>query len=250
MTKLSKLIVFSGAGFSAESGIPVFRGDGLWDKHSIADVCDIRTFPRNRKIVEQFYDGLRLQMGNAVPHEGYRILKDILPHYEAKVFTSNIDDLHEKAGIDCVHVHGKISDIVCLECGVFSDIGTLTCAEAHKLGLIRHTSGCAKENLKPGITFYYEDYDRYPGIFRLKEELRTLEKDDIVLTIGSSLSVIPVDYWVRHTRCHRYNINPTHQAGYKRSTKFWRNIYQNSGPGLRELETILEGYRKGIDQST
>lgn len=244
---MNKLLVFSGAGLSAQSGIPVFRSDhgpALWNNHSVEEVCSMRTLEKNKKIVNEFYDERRAQLKDIEPHRGYEILKDLSQFYDTKFFTSNVDLLHEKAGLECQHVHGKITDIYCMGCNTFSDIGYLPFSEAKEKGLIKHREHCPRENLKPGVTFFHESYDAYPAHQNLISEIRNLGHNDIVLIIGASFNVVPIDYWLRHTRCHKYNINPTDSAGYKNSYRYWNNIMDDAISGLSRVSNILEHYRK------
>lgn len=239
---MNKLLFFSGAGFSADSGIPTFRGNGLWDNHSVDDICNMKTFRRNYHQVHAFYDKLRMDIADKTPHVGYDTAKHIAQRYNTEFFTSNIDHLHAQAHIPCTQVHGSVFDIVCLHCGTRSTIGPRTLHDAQQMGLIHHAPTCTTPILKPGITFYHESYDQYPGHAALRHSLKSLKPNDVVIVVGSSLQTIPIDYWLRHTRCHRYNINPDRDAGYGHSARYWQNIRRNSIDGLQQLDGILQRY--------
>lgn len=219
------LLIFTGAGFSAESGIPTFRGaTGLWNNHRIADVCDYRTWKQNYELVHNFYDGLRYDIKECLPHQGYEIIKTLEQYYNVTHFTTNVDDLYEKAGIKCHHIHGELTKIVCMQCHKISDIKYLSLKDACKNGLLEHEETCQRNivhQYKPAITFYNEGYDAYPEYDKLKNYIKTIQHNTVVLIIGSSLEVIPLDYWLRHTRCHKYNINPKTLAGFKKDYKHW-----------------------------
>lgn len=111
MGNKQKLIVLSGAGMSAESGIPTFRGgDGLWENHRIEDVATPEAWERDAALVQRFYNERRRGVLAAEPNEGHRILARLQDHFDTTIVTQNIDDLHERAGSrHVVHLHGEIT---------------------------------------------------------------------------------------------------------------------------------------------
>lgn len=245
MNKKPLLIVFTGAGFSADSGLQTFRGSGgLWNNYKIQDVCNWNTWKNNYQLVHEFYDNLREQW--CIPHKGYSLLKQLDEFYDVHHYTTNIDALYENAQIPCTHIHGELKNIKCMECGEISDIGACSLQEAIDGELVKHNHTCQQSlvhQYKPAITFYNESYDDYPGLGQLKASLKTLNSNDMVLIIGSSLEVVPVDYWLRHTRCYKYNINPDKSAGYGRDIKHWRNIPLTAIQGLEQYLITLSQYR-------
>lgn len=242
-----KLIIFSGAGLSVESGLSAFRGpSGLWNDHNISDVCSFNTWKQNYDLVTKFYDDLRVSLKEKIPHSGFDIFHRLAECYNVKHYTTNVDDLYEKSGLNCTHIHGELTKIMCMTCKKQSDIGYITTKEAKEQGLILHNENCHNEILKPAVTFYGESYYDYPGFFELQTEIRNIEPDDTILTIGSSLEVIPVDYWLRHIRCHKYNINPDKTAGYNKDFKHWKNILMPATKGLEEFVNILKKYNANI----
>lgn len=249
----NKLLIFTGAGFSADSGIPTFRRNtGLWNNHRIVDVCNINTWHKNYNLVHNFYDELRHDIKETLPHEGFEILKNLEKEYNVTHFTTNIDDLYEKSGITCHHIHGELKHMVCTKCGYISDIGYNSLNDAILNNMIQHKDMCHYNNFinnhehiyKPGITFYNEGYDIYPNFNLLKQYIKQIDHNTTVLIIGSSLEVIPLDYWLRHTRCHKYNINPDVNAGYNKDYKHWVNIKKKSIEGLHVFMEILKEYNK------
>ncbi|WP_111642164.1 SIR2 family NAD-dependent protein deacylase [Marinimicrobium alkaliphilum] len=108
---LDHLIVLSGAGISAESGLATFRdADGLWERHSIDDVATPQAFARNPERVLNFYNARREQLHRAEPNAGHRALADLERHFRVTIITQNIDDLHERAGSSRVlHLHGELT---------------------------------------------------------------------------------------------------------------------------------------------
>ena len=237
------IIIFSGAGMSAESGISTFTGNsGLWNNNKISEICNYSTWIKNYDIVHNFYDELRCDISNKQPHSGFDIFHKLTEIYNVTHFTTNIDDLYEKSGLECVHIHGELKNIVCMTCNKVSDIGYFSIEEAIEKEMIFHNENCEKSLLKPAITFYNENYSQYPGFSLLKNLIKNIDHDDVFVIVGSSLQVIPVDYWLRHKRCHKYNINPIQEAGYGKDYKHWKNIKNNASDGLENLLEILKEY--------
>jgi len=107
---MKRLIVFTGAGMSAESGIPTFRGsDGLWENHRIEDVATPGAWERDFELVLRFYNLRRKAVQEAKPNKGHEILAELEQWYDVQIITQNIDDLHERAGSsNVIHLHGEI----------------------------------------------------------------------------------------------------------------------------------------------
>ena len=110
MSVRKKIVVLSGAGMSAESGIPTFRGaDGLWEGHKIEDVASPQGWFRDRALVLEFYNLRRKAVIEAKPNRGHEILAELQEDFDITIVTQNIDDLHERAGSEnVVHLHGEI----------------------------------------------------------------------------------------------------------------------------------------------
>ncbi len=106
-----KIVVLSGAGMSAESGIKTFRDhDGLWENHRIEDVATPQAWHKNPELVTQFYNERRVQLAEVLPNEGHYALKELEQKHEVVVITQNVDDLHERAGSsNIIHLHGELT---------------------------------------------------------------------------------------------------------------------------------------------
>ncbi|MCL2412909.1 MAG: NAD-dependent deacylase, partial [Bacteroidales bacterium] len=107
---MKKLVVFTGAGISAESGIATFRAsDGLWANYRIEDVCTPQALLNNRDAVIDFYNLRRKEVLTKEPNAAHLGLKELEKHFDVQIITQNIDDLHERAGSkNVLHVHGEI----------------------------------------------------------------------------------------------------------------------------------------------
>lgn len=110
---MKKLIVLTGAGISAESGIQTFRdADGLWHNHRIEDVATPEAWRRNPELVLEFYNQRRRQLLTVEPNEGHRQLVGLEKHFDVQIITQNVDDLHERAGsTNVLHLHGELRKV-------------------------------------------------------------------------------------------------------------------------------------------
>lgn len=109
--QFDKLVVFSGSGVSAESGLPTFRdSDGLWNSHAWEEVSSPRGWQRNPEAVLAFYNERRLKAWHAVPNAAHQAIASLEAAYDVVVITQNVDELHERAGSSqVIHVHGEIA---------------------------------------------------------------------------------------------------------------------------------------------
>lgn len=107
---MKKLVVLTGAGISAESGLKTFRdSDGLWEGYNIEDVATPEAYARNPALVLDFYNFRRRNVAEAIPNKAHHILAELEQHFDVRIITQNIDDLHERAGSTHVlHLHGEI----------------------------------------------------------------------------------------------------------------------------------------------
>lgn len=105
-----KIVVLTGAGMSAESGIRTFRdANGLWENHDIMDVASPEGWRRNRELVLDFYNQRRRQLLEAAPNAGHRALVELEANFSVHIITQNVDDLHERAGSSAIlHLHGEL----------------------------------------------------------------------------------------------------------------------------------------------
>ena len=108
-----KLVVLSGAGISAESGISTFRdSNGLWENHRIEDVASPEGFARNPQLVLDFYNLRRRQLKEVKPNLAHEILADLEQNFDVHIITQNVDDLHERAGSNkVIHLHGELKKV-------------------------------------------------------------------------------------------------------------------------------------------
>lgn len=175
-----KLVVLTGAGMSAESGIKTFRdSDGLWENYRIEDVCTPEALERNPELVNHFYNERRKQLYEAGPNAGHRGLAELESYFDTRIITQNIDDLHERAGSKQVlHLHGELKKVRSSK-----NPGLVYDLEGWEL---KPGSRCEDGSLlRPHVVFFGE---AVPNIEPATEWVR---QADIFVVIGTSLAVYP-----------------------------------------------------------
>ena len=188
---MNKILIFTGAGLSAESGISTFRDneDGLWTKYNPDIVCNIHVFKKNRNLVFDFYNERRIGLPSLSPNKAHLGIAEIQKKYgkdNVKIYTQNIDDFLERAGCeDVVHVHCKFTDMTCLNCEHTWDVGY----SPYELNMPCLRCG-SLEDVKPGVVFFGEPAPKYAEMFSTFGKSR----NDIIIVIGTSGEVVPLKY--------------------------------------------------------
>ena len=201
---MRKLVVFSGAGMSAESGINTFRdGDGLWEKHRVEDVASPEAWARNPELVQRFYNERRKNILNAQPNLAHRLIAELEDDFDVQVITQNIDDLHERAGSsEVLHLHGNIR--LAKSSGPHAQYTTeFFPIEGDSLNLQQDL--CPQGYpLRPHVVWFGEAVPAY------EEALDLIQDADIFIVIGTSLVVYPVAGLVHEipANCQAYYIDP------------------------------------------
>lgn len=183
---MKKLVVLSGAGISAESGLKTFRDtDGLWEGYDIEEVATPRAWKRNPQLVLEFYNLRRQQVRQAQPNKAHKLLAELEAVADVQIITQNIDDLHERAGSTRVlHLHGEIFS----QCSEF-DRGIIARIEDDmEYGALAPDGG----QWRPDIVWFGE------AVPAIAEAVPFVQEADLFLVIGTSLVVYPaaslVDY--------------------------------------------------------
>ncbi len=178
---MKKLVVLSGAGVSAESGIKTFRdSDGLWENYNVADVADIEGWYRNKGLVLQFYNERRRQLEKALPNRAHEIIAELEKYFDVTVVTQNVDNLHERAGsTKVIHLHGELTKVrpEDQEDRGVKDIGyrDINLGDTDSRGV----------QLRPHIVWFGE------AVPMMTPAAREVSLCDILLIIGTSLNVYP-----------------------------------------------------------
>lgn len=174
------IVVLSGAGISAESGIATFRdAGGLWERHSIEDVATPEAFARDPELVLSFYNERRQQLRGAQPNAAHWALSELEQRYKVTVVTQNIDDLHERAGSsDVLHLHGELTKArSSQDAELLYDIGydSIAMGECCDLG----------SQLRPHVVWFGEE------VPMMDEAMERVSGADRLLVVGTSLQVYP-----------------------------------------------------------
>ena len=178
---MKKLVVLSGAGVSAESGIKTFRdSDGLWENYNVADVADIEGWYRNKGLVLKFYNERRRQLEKAQPNRAHEIIAELEQYFAVTVITQNVDNLHERAGsTEVIHLHGELTKVrpEDQEDRLVKDIGyrDVNLGDTDSRGV----------QLRPHIVWFGE------AVPMMTPAARKVSECDILLIIGTSLNVYP-----------------------------------------------------------
>ena len=177
---MKKIVVLSGAGISAESGIPTFRAsDGLWENHRIEDVATPEAWHRNPALVQEFYNQRRKQALSVQPNAGHLALVKLEEKYDVTIITQNVDNLHEKAGSSkVVHLHGEL----------FKSRSTIDPDLIYDIEGWEIKAGdlCEKgTQLRPHIVWFGE------AVPMMDIALDIADEADIFIVVGTSLNVYP-----------------------------------------------------------
>jgi NAD-dependent deacetylase len=231
---MAKIVIMTGAGISAESGISTFRGTtGLWEEYSISDVCTDGCLDENYELVVGFYDRLRQGLKEKQPnraHEVIAFLKSRFPD-DIAVITQNIDDLFERAGCkDVLHLHGTLKELRCTFCGTVFNIGYE--AQGEEVQWCPSCSGSGY--LRPNIVFFGENPPRYSNMFA---EMRDCE---LFVVIGTSGNVIDVADQARgRVRSILNNLEPSDAID---DTRFDKVLYKKATEAVEEIAQEMVTY--------
>lgn len=201
-----KIVVLTGAGVSAESGISTFRDNGgLWDRYDVNDVASIDGWFRNRKLVLDFYNLRRAELEKARPNAAHLAIAALENRYEVTVVTQNVDNLHERAGsTKIIHLHGELTKVR-PETGAYDR--TFSEEEVIDVGYSAVHLGDTAPNgsqLRPHIVFFGE------SVPKIEAAINVVERADILLIVGTSLQVYPAAGLYRYapSGCPIYIIDP------------------------------------------
>jgi NAD-dependent deacetylase len=224
---MKKLVVLSGAGISAESGIKTFRdADGLWEGHDVMQVASPEGFASNPELVLDFYNQRRKQLLHVIPNNAHYTLVELESHFDIDIITQNVDDLHERAGSSKVtHLHGEllkvkssIDESIILDCNKDIFLGDL----------------CRKgSQLRPHIVWFGE------MVPMLDKAIEITEKADILVIIGTSMQVYPaaslVNYVKHNTPIYFIDPKPNVSKNNFNNLKIIPNIASLGTKKLKEL---------------
>ena len=225
---MKRMVVLTGAGVSAESGIATFRDSGgLWENYDVMDVASPEGWNRDRRRVNTFYNERRLQLAQAEPNAGHSGLVTLENQFEVQIITQNVDDLHERAGSSNVlHLHGELTKVrSCDDPDLVYDIGyrEIDPDERGEDGGI----------LRPDIVWFGE------GVPAIEQAVHLASRADIFVIVGTSLAVYPaagiVEYLKNGTPI--YLIDPQEPPSQQRFD--YTFIQEPASSGVSQLIELL-----------
>ena len=242
--KTPKIIIFSGAGLSAESGISTFRdSNGLWETHKIEEICNEHTWKANFFKVHEFYNQRRIQLASVLPNEAHKTIKRLFDKFgdDLLVLTQNVDDMLERTGIpkeNILHLHGFLTEMQCTACGHNWDIGYSEFnAETDRCPRCSSLKG-----VKPSIVFFGGAAPMYTYLYRALEYLEHPESKLII--VGTLGNVLPVDSFTPHIHKSKKILNNLEESEYIDAENFGHVFYEPATTALPKIEEILKDWRK------
>ncbi|SHO60698.1 SIR2 family NAD-dependent protein deacylase [Algoriphagus zhangzhouensis] len=223
-----RLVVLSGAGISAESGIKTFRDSGgLWEGHDVMEVASPEGWRRNQDLVQEFYNLRRKQARECLPNLAHELLVELESNFEVLIITQNVDDLHERAGSSKVlHLHGELNKAQSsLDPNLVYELDHWEIKKGDK---------CEKgSQLRPNVVWFGEP------VPKMLDAIKWAEKADIFLVIGTSLQVYPaaglVDY--APTTAPIYLIDPNSE--FSRLPTRITHLKNSATEGMKILKDLL-----------
>ena len=204
---IRNIVVLTGAGVSAESGVPTFRGpDGLWEGHRVEDVATPEAFARDPVLVQRFYDDRRAALARVEPNAAHRALARLDAEWPGGflLVTQNVDDLHERAGSKrLIHMHGELKRALCTGCGA-APVWEGALSGAPKC------PSCGAAKLRPDIVWFGE----MP--YQMDAIEAAIDACDLFVSIGTSGAVYPAAgfvNWARSAGAQTLELNLEPSAG-------------------------------------
>jgi NAD-dependent deacetylase len=228
MKSSKKVVVLSGAGMSAESGLGTFRDNGgLWERYAIDEVATHEAWEKDPEKVTEFYNMRRKQCFESSPNEGHKELVLLEKYFDVQIITQNIDDLHERAGSkNVMHLHGEINKV------------KSSGPNAEKAYFLQESwevkigEKCPDGyQLRPHVVWFGE------AVLMMDEAIRIVEKADVFVVVGSSLNVYPAADLVNYVSnaAQKFLIDPKEVA----VSNNFVIIQKSASEGLKELKEML-----------
>lgn len=228
LASATKVVVLTGAGVSAESGVPTFRGkDGLWHNYRAEELATPQAFRKNPALVWEWYDWRRSIIAKAKPNQGHVIIAAMEKHFpNFLLITQNVDALHERAGNrKLVELHGNIWKVRCTNCRQISHLLDVP------LTLVPPVCETCGQIVRPHIVWFGENYDQ--DLLRIAQE--AMAAADLVIVVGTSGAVwVPMQlaYLALQSGAYGIEINPNMT---EMSSKVQTFIQAEAGKALPEL---------------
>lgn len=234
-----KIIIFSGAGLSAESGISTFRDtNGLWENHSIDEICNEATWKHNFENVHNFYNQRRTQLATVEPNEAHKTIKRLWDRFgdDLIILTQNVDDLHERAGIPSdkiVHLHGELTKMHCTACGHKWEIGY----KEFNTFSDRCPDCNSKKGVKPMIVFFGGQAPKYMDMYNLMNHLYS--DGSYLVVIGTQGGIVQIDEMTKHFDKSKKILNNLESSEYIDEDNFSEVFLEPATTALPKIEEFL-----------
>ena len=230
---MKKIVVLTGAGMSAESGISTFRdAGGLWDQYPVEQVATPEGYAANPKLVTDFYNARRKQLLTVEPNEGHRLVAALEKEYEVTVVTQNVDNLHERAGsTHVIHLHGELTKVTSSRTP--NDPRQIRELQPEEYEIKIGDKAADGSQLRPFIVWFGE------SVPNIEIAADYVEEADIVIIIGTSLNVYPAAGLLYYAKKDAaiYLIDPAEvKVPYDRHVHV---IQKGASEGMRELSKLL-----------
>lgn len=235
-----KIVIFTGAGLSAESGVSTFRdSNGLWENHKIEEVCSEANWKKNFELVHNFYNQRRVQLAEVEPNEAHKTIARIKNKFkdDCIVITQNVDDLLERSGVkDILHVHGELTKMECEACGGKWDIKY----KEFDLENDRCPNCESLKGVRPDIVFFGGPAPYYTYMKRAFEYLQNPQS--ILVVVGTMGNVVPIEDIIG-----KVFFNGNHKMGRKKvkATTILNNL-EKSAYILDDLFDVIH-YKKATE---
>lgn len=225
---MKNIVVLTGAGMSAESGLKTFRdADGLWEGHDVMEVATPEGFNKNPELVLEFYNQRRRQLKEVQPNAAHNALCKLEKHFQVDIVTQNVDDLHERSGSkNVLHLHGEL----------FKVRSTLSNSKpmVWKKDLCLGDTCDQNYQLRPHIVWFGE------GVPMLEKAIQITSKADVLIIIGTSMQVYPaaslIDYCKEDIPIYFIDPNPSLSGSHKNNLTI---ISEKAAFGVPKLVTSL-----------
>ena len=235
------IMILSGAGLSAESGIRTFRDhDGLWENYDVMQVCSTQGWEADRSLVTQFYNARRQDLKDKEPNRAHMALAELEKRYPNKIYnlTQNVDNLLEKAGCkEVVHLHGTLTDLRCESCSHVWDVGY----EKQENG--EACPRCESDLVRHNVVMFGEAAPEYRRIYEAVENCK------LFIAIGTSGQVIDI-VPIASEFDHSILINPAreeHMISFGSHGKYIDEYFEHflqmgAGDAVEEMVSIIEEF--------
>ena len=225
---MKKMVVLTGAGMSAESGLQTFRdANGLWEGHNVMDVATPEAFERDPELVLEFYNQRRRQLLDVLPNSAHHNLKELEKYFNIHIITQNVDDLHERAGSSqIVHLHGELRKVR----STTNEKIVLEWSKDLYLGDVDKNG----DQLRPHIVWFGE------AVPQLENAIEITKQADVLVIIGTSMQVYPAASLIHYVSSNTpiYFLDPAPSISKNTNTTI---IKSGAQQGTKQLIKMLVG---------